>query len=341
MSSSAITSGMLIFFGSVVVLIFGQYILIPLIAAVLVYFLIRYITKLFDRIAFVKAKVPRWFKNIVATLVLFSIATAVMRLIIYNFDNLIRRFPSYQANVEKILHEINIRFGIDLIQSITHNLSELNYADIANTAFNSLTTLFGNALMITFYVVFLFIEQSNFKAKIRLLFKGEQLESMLDLLSDTEHSVSQYIGLKTIISLITGAASYIVLLAFGVESAIFWAFLIFVLNYIPYVGSLAAVLFPFLFSLIQFGEFTNPLIMLFILGSIQMVIGNFLEPKLMGDLLNISPIVALVSLAFWGSIWGVIGMFISVPLTVILIIALAKIPKTRPIAILLSQNGRV
>jgi AI-2 transport protein TqsA len=72
-----------------------------------------------------------------------------------------------------------------------------------------------------------------------------------------------------------------------------------------------------------------------------MIIGNFLEPKLTGDLLNISPIVTLLSLAFWGLIWGIIGMFISVPITVILIIALAKIPKTRPIAILLSQNGRV
>ncbi len=341
MSSSAITSGMLIFFGSVVVLIFGQYILIPLIAAVLVYFLIRYITKLFDRITFIRDKVAMWIKNIIATFILFSIAGAVLRLIVYNFDNLIRKFPSYQTNVESILHTINDTFGIDLILSITESLNDLNLADIANTAFNSLTTIFGNALMITFYVVFLFIEQSNFKTKIRLLFKGERLTSILDLLSDTEHSVSQYIGLKTVISLLTGAASYIVLLSFGVESALFWAFLIFILNYIPYVGSLAAVLFPFLFSLIQFGEFTNPLIMLFILGSIQMTIGNFIEPKVMGDLLNISPIVALVSLAFWGSIWGIVGMFISVPVTVILIIALAKIPKTRPIAILLSQNGRV
>ena len=153
-----------------------------------------------------------------------------MRLIIYNFDHLIKRFPTYQSNVEKILHGINETFGIDLIQSITENLNDLNFAEIANSAFNSLTTIFGNALMITFYVVFLFIEQSNFKAKIKLLFKGEQLDSILDLLADTEHSVSQYIGLKTVISLVTGTASYIVLLAFGVESAIFWAFLIFILR---------------------------------------------------------------------------------------------------------------
>lgn len=102
-----------------------------------------------------------------------------------------------------------------------------------------------------------------------------------------------------------------------------------------------AVLMPFFFSLIQFGEFTNPLIMLFILGSIQVVIGNFIEPLVMGDSLNISPLVTLISLAFWGYLWGLTGMFISVPLTVMLIIVLAKIPKTKPIAILLSHDGKI
>lgn len=341
MNGSAITSWMLLFFGAVVILIVGQDILIPLIAALFVYFLIRYITKLFDRINFLARRIPLWLKHIVATLLLFILSGLVARLIVYNFQNLIDRFPSYQSNFEKILQRINEKMGIDVIFSVTKALSEINVGDVANVAFSSLTSILGNALMIVFYVVFLFIEQTNFRAKVRMLFKGKELHTVLDLLNDVEHSVSQYIGLKTLISLVTGVLSYAVLLFFGVESAIFWAFLIFLLNFIPYVGSLAAVFFPFFFSLIQFGEFTNPLIMLFILGSIQMIVGNFLEPKLMGDLLNISPIVALVSLAFWGAVWGITGMFISVPLTVIVIIALAKIPKTRPIAILLSQNGRV
>jgi AI-2 transport protein TqsA len=341
MSGSTITSGMLLFFGVVVLLLVGQTILIPFVFALLVYFLIRYITKLFDRVEFVRNNIASWFKHLVAILVLFSGLGVVAQLILYNFENLVNRFPTYQPNYEKILSTINGKFGIDLVQSATDSLSKLDFAELANTAFASLTSLLGNLLMIIFYVVFLFIEQANFKAKIRMLFKGKELHAILDLLYDTEHSVSQYIGLKTVISLVTGAMSYVVLLLFGVESAIFWSFLIFLLNYIPYVGSLAAVIFPFLFSLVQFGEFTNPLIMLFILGSIQMIIGNFLEPKLMGDLLNISPIVTLLSLAFWGVIWGITGMFISVPVTVILIIALAKIPKTKPIAILLSQNGKV
>ena len=94
MSSSTLSSGMLIFFGSVVVLIFGQYILVPFIIAVLVYFLIRYITKLFDRIALIKNRVPSWMKNIVATLILFSVFAAVTRLMIYNFENLIYQLGS-------------------------------------------------------------------------------------------------------------------------------------------------------------------------------------------------------------------------------------------------------
>lgn len=341
MNASTITSGMLIFFGSVIVLIFGQQLLVPLMFATLIYFLIRYINKFIDRLPFLKNKIPSWFKNIFSAIVIFATLGLISQMMISNFEYLIKSIPSYQNNLESILHSVNNTFGIDLLKTISEKINSLNYTAIFNSAFNSLSSFLGNVLMIIFYVVFLFIEQSNFRSKLHLVFRGNDYSQIVEILKEIEHSITQYIGLKTVISIITGVACYIVLISFGIKSSLFWAFLIFVLNFIPYIGSIIAVLLPVSFALIQFGEFGSPLIMLVLMISIQMLIGNLVEPKIMGDSLNISPIVALLSLAFWGSIWGITGMLISVPVTVILIIIMAKIPKTKALAIMLSQDGRI
>ena len=132
-----------------------------------------------------------------------------------------------------------------------------------------------------------------------------------------------------------------ILLFIGVDAPVFWAFLIFVLNFIPTIGSLIATLFPAIFALLQFGEFTPGILVLAIVGTIQLIVGNFIEPRVMGNSLNISPLVVFLTLAIWGVIWGITGMLLSVPITVILIIVMSEFPSTQPLAILLSQKGSI
>ncbi len=127
----------------------------------------------------------------------------------------------------------------------------------------------------------------------------------------------------------------------GVDFAFFWAFLIFLLNYIPTIGSLIATFFPATVALLQFGAYTEALLVLIIIGTIQVIVGNVIEPKIMGKSLNISSLVVLLALSFWGTIWGVVGMILSVPITVMLIIVLARFPGTRSVAILLSEDGKI
>ena len=118
-------------------------------------------------------------------------------------------------------------------------------------------------------------------------------------------------------------------------------FLIFLLNYIPTIGSLVATVFPSIFCLLQFGEITSFLIVLFAVGGIQVIVGNIIEPKLFGRSLNLSPLVTILSLAVWGKIWGVTGMVLSVPITVIMIIIFSQFEKTKAIAMVLSENGDI
>jgi len=342
MNISNFAGTIIIIFGCVLALIFGKTILFPFLLALLVYFLIRSIRRFIDRNRFIKSKIPSWIKNIVSTLFIFAIIGFTGEMLIYNGHHLIKTFEHYQVNVDKILLQLNDNIGIDITKKLGENIKEFDLEKVINPIMNSVTIFMSSFLMVLFYLLFLFIEESNFKVKLHLVFtNSEKFEDTKQLLTNIEKSITHYIGLKTFISVISSVICFGVFLAFGIESPLFWGFVVFVMNFIPVIGALLAVFLPTFFAMIQFGEISLALIMMFILGITQTIIGNILEPKLMGNSLNISPLVALIALAFWGSIWGITGMLVSVPITVILIILLAHFPKTKPIAIMLSNNGNV
>jgi predicted PurR-regulated permease PerM len=141
-------------------------------------------------------------------------------------------------------------------------------------------------------------------------------------------------------SLIITALTYATLLIIGLENALFWSFLIFFLNYIPTIGSLAAVILTTAVALVQFPTL-GPVLAVFGGVSVwQFVIGNFVQPRMTGDSLNLSAVVVLLALAIWGLVWGIVGAFLAAPLTVMIMIVLAQFPTTRWIAILLSADGK-
>jgi predicted PurR-regulated permease PerM len=127
----------------------------------------------------------------------------------------------------------------------------------------------------------------------------------------------------------------------GLENAAFWAFVIFVLNIIPTIGSMVSTLLPALFAYLQFQNYVPAVTLLAVIGFIQLVIGNVLLPKLAGDRLNLSQFVIVLALFVWSAIWGIVGMFLAVPITSMLMITFSNFETTRPWAILLSQKGRI
>ena len=190
------------------------------------------------------------------------------------------------------------------------------------------------------YALLIISEETTFTAKLSKLFSNPtNYTKTSNILEKINTSISDYIRLKTLVSLLTGVVGYLFLIIMKVDAPFFWALLIFLLNYIPTIGSLIATLFPAVFSLMQFGEFTPFLIILVGLGVLEWLIGNIVEPRVMGKTLNISPLVAIISLVVWGEIWGITGMLLSVPITVVMVIALSQFDSTKKIAIVLSENG--
>ena len=155
------------------------------------------------------------------------------------------------------------------------------------------------------------------------------------------HYTNKYVAVKAFVSILTAVLSYIVLIIVGVDFAFLWSLLIFALNFIPYIGSIIATLLPAAFSILQFGSLWPGFWVFVSIIVIQNIIGNYVEPKVMGKSLNISPLVVIITLAFWGYVWDLLGMLIAVPITSILLITLAQFPATHSIAILMTENGDI
>lgn len=326
---------------SVLVLIYAKSIIIPFTLAILFWFIIRVIKKLFLKIGFVK-KIAVWIVSLFSTLVLISFLVLVVSMVTKNIQQLSESLPLYEENVNKITEQINTAFNIDLFSSIGEYSKDLNFAGILSSLFSALTGIFGNSLMILLYLVFLLLEEPTFNRKMKAMYpETKDYTRITSIIAKIDRSIDRYVSIKTLVSLMTGVFSYIALLIIGVDAPLFWAFLIFILNFIPAIGSLIATAFPAVFSMLQFGEFTPAILVLVIVGAIQIIVGNLIEPRLMGSSLNISPLVVFLTLALWGLIWGITGMLLSVPITVILILILSEFPGTRPVAILLSQKGNI
>ena len=323
------------------VLVAGQAFLVPLAVSIMVWYVINALSRTFAKILPGVEK-TNWLTTFVSLVSIGLFITFAVDMLQSNIADVSKAAPAYKANFDLLVIKAVERFPI--LEVI--NFSQLSQGIEIGPAILQLVSAFqsmlGSIFLVPIYVLFLMLEQGTFKHKIKAIFPDQDRhDSVTSILEHTQDDIQTYLWIKTVTSSITGIISYFVLLAVGVDFAAFWAFTIFLLNFIPTIGSIIATLFPALLALIQFDTFTQFLIVLIGVGAIQLVVGNFLEPKLMGNSLNVSPFVVMMSLTLWGSIWGVAGMFLSVPITVIMLIVFAHFDKTRYIAILLSGNGNL
>lgn len=327
---------------TVFILIQGKNILIPFVFALLLWFIVRNLRGALNKIKFVNRYFPLWLKNLIPSIFLIIVLTLITKLLMVNITILTKSYSLYEGNVIVLINKVNDLFNINLLEYFKANSSSLIFGNLLQKIFESITGILGDTFIIIIYALFILIEEAHFYKKIKtVVSERSQFMQLTNVLNKIDTSVSKYIGLKTFISFLTGFLSYIALLLIGVDAPLFWAFLIFLLNYIPTIGSLVATFFPAIFCLLQFGDFFRGFLVLAIVGSIQLIVGNILEPRLAGNTLNISPFVAILSLSFWGAIWGITGLFLSVPMTVIMVIIFSNFENTKPVAIMLSEKGEI
>jgi predicted PurR-regulated permease PerM len=342
MKLSKLAYSLIIFIGIIVILFIGKDLILPLAIAIMIFYVIKEQKKWLSKISVNGRNMPNWLLSLVA----FSsivLSLFIFGNILYNNIQLITDvIPTYQENINNLVSKFINFENVDLTMATKEWINGDKISSFIQVAVESISGILSNSFLILLYLIFLMLESSKFSEKVKLIyFNNGNYENIRFIIDNVNDSMSRYITLKTITSLSTGILSYVVLLLLEIDFAFFWAFLIFVLNYIPTIGSLIATLFPALIALLQFGTLLNPTIVLVSIGTIQFFVGNVLEPKLMGNTLNVSPLVVLLSLAFWGTIWGVTGMILSVPITIMVIISFSQFEATKWISILLSENGDI
>lgn len=324
-------------------LVYFRNLIQPFVLAVIVWYLIRAIREVIGKITYNQKSLPRWIRTTLAILITFALLWLVIEIISYNVTLIIEKSTAYNQNLRAFIRTIADFTGIENIDTfLREQVAKVDLQEWATSLLNTLSALLGNTALIFIYTIFLLIEENFMPSKIKsFLEASNNKETVYDIVKRITSSINTYFAVKVGVSLLTGVLSYIALAIIGVDFAVLWAFLIFVFNFIPYVGSLIATLLPAFFAIFQFASFIPFLWVLISVEAIQILVGSYIEPRIMGKSLNLSPLVVILSLAFWGAIWGVVGMLLSVPIISVLTIVLAHFPSTKKIAILFSEKGNV
>jgi len=323
-------------------LMVGKAILLPFVAAIVIWYLIYTLAMSFRQVPMVGKKLPYWMTMMLSFAVIFIALWLFSQLVSSNISQLIAVVPSYHERLIAIFAQIQELLHVKDPMAFDEIFQDLNLTAAMTGLAAAIAELARDAVVILLYVLFLLMEQHLFTSKMRRMIKDPgKYETTRKLIDRISSQIQSYLKIKSLVSLVTALISYAILLMIGVDFAGFWAVLIFFLNFIPTIGSIMATFLPMLLTLVQFDSFTPFFLVAISLISIQFLIGNIIEPKLMGKSFNLSPLVILLSLAFWGTIWGVLGMFLCVPIMVIGIIILSNFESTWPIAVALSENGDI
>ena len=307
---------------------------------------VRFLLALF--IAFICGPIFFWLQRkhfpkaaalIIVLLIILGFSAILGVFIGTSVNDFTRSLPTYQENfirlIKGVISWLSAK-GMDVPAKAILDIFNMNV--IMNLVGSMLTTLTGmlsDSFLILLIVVFILLEVSTVPQKVLNIW-GEESLTMVELKKFAE-GMQQYIAIKSIISIITGIIVGLALFLLGVDFALLWGVLAFLLNYIPTIGSILASIPPILLALIQLGWGHASLVLLLYLA-INNIIGSIIEPRVMASSLGISPLVVLISVIFWGWVLGPIGMLLSVPLTMSIKIYLESRDSTRWLAIILSRS---
>ncbi len=324
------------------ILLVGKGLLIPLVLAVILWYLINALTQAFGLIRLGKKRIPPPICFVLSIVAILGVMFGLTTLVTENIGDLINVAPEYEHNLERLIGQIFGLLGLEEPPNLQQLLRSMDLSAGLSQLAVAITGTLGNIGIVLVYMVFLFLEQKSFGHKIQALIRKDARRAELaEFARHIETDIRMYVGIKMLTSGATGLISYVIMALLGLDFAEFWAILIFVFNFIPTIGSIIATMFPTLLALVQYESLGPFFVILLGIGSIQFTIGNLIEPRLMGNRLNLSPLVIVLSLALFATLWGFTGMILSVPVMAISMIILSHFPQTRPIAILMSRRGHI
>ena len=319
-----------------VLLYYGKFLLLPLTLALFIFVIIKSLSKkLIDstlKLFNIKINYLISFFSIFFSFII--IIYSFVKVLNYNLRNVIDNSSYYQNNLKNLINLFS-DYKIEKVIQLNKVFNDVNFLEIFSKIINYFTELTGSFSLILIYIIFFIIEEKLLAEKIKFFLNKLTTKNVLKKINN---DIFKYFQIKTFTSFLTGIFTFLILSFFNSDLAPTFGIFAFFLNFIPFIGSLISIIVPTIFSLIQFFSFFESIIIFIMLTFSQILIGNFLETKMMGKTLNLSPIVMIIFLSIMGKVWGVAGMFLSVPILVFLLIIVSNLNSTKNIAILISEK---
>ncbi|MCB0273086.1 MAG: AI-2E family transporter [Bdellovibrionales bacterium] len=271
-------------------------------------------------------KIQRWVSVTLMMFLMFLLSVVFISMMTNSIEEFVRGAKEYQSKFLEFVHWIELQasiFGVTIDTSIAQKFSRLHLFSYAQGLTASIFTIIGKTFVVFIMTMFMILGK-------------QKAEIQNEFLAEIHSKISKYITVKIWISLMTSGAFFIILTAFQVDLAIMFSVLAFVLNFIPSLGSIIVTVLPLPLIFLQYDISAKSFIIFILLSIVQIILGSVLEPKLLGEKLDLHPVTVLMSLLFWGLVWGLPGMFLAVPITAIVKIILSKIESTEDIAGLLA-----
>jgi predicted PurR-regulated permease PerM len=274
---------------------------------------------------------------IIAVVAMFGLS---IWLIVHNAEGIAADSGAYAARLDAILKMFADRVGLAAAPTIDSLFHQANPARFAPVVAKEAGHVLEGAVFVLVYLAFMLASRAGFGAKVAEIFRDAAHDEALGVAKRIQAGVESYVWVQTLVGLFIAGASILLMWPMGISHLLFWAFLIFLANYIPAIGAAIGVLLPPLFGLVELNDLWRPIVLLVGLEAIHFSISHVVQPRMQGESLNIDPIVVLLSLAFWGAIFGIAGAFMSTPLTVVVMVVCAEFDATHWVAILLSADGK-
>lgn len=317
-------------------LLWGAAILTPLVLAMFLMVMVDGLARLLRR----QTPAPEWACLPLSILIFLVGLVAIVAVVADNSvgfaTQLVRDAPKLDALIARLAAVV----GVTVPPTLQQLINQLNPARYVGDVVHALQTFGAGALSALLYLGFLLASRSGFRKKVYGLFPdADDRDHATAVFVRIRDGIERYLWIQTVSGALIALGCGVVMTLAGQNNAVFWAFLIFIAVYIPVLGGLIGGILPPLFAYLQFSDIWRAGAIFIGIQIILFAVGNVMLPRMQRDSLNIDPVVVLLALAFWGAIWGVPGMFLSTPLTVMMITVLAQFPGSRWIAVLLSGDG--
>ncbi len=341
--STRLQTGALVIIAFAVVLFLlvqARFVLISLATAIILFSLTSDVINFIARQRIGPFRIPNALASIAAMVLIAAALLTLTSILLAQVNTVLVTTLSYTERAPSAVASLFAWLGEDSERAVLNALRSIDVSSYLRSAAGQASGMTQATVLIILFVGFLFAERIWFQTKLQnFVGDEEQANRIGKIIQSIIHRVNYYLLVKTVISAITGAMIYVLARAFQLELATSIGIITFVLNFIPNIGSIVATALIALVAHVQLGDATITAIIFTIAGIIQFVNGSIIDPMLMGRALRLSSFGIILSLAFWGAVWGIPGMFLSVPIMVMLLVVCSHVPDLRPFAILLSREG--